>query len=140
MSETTDLFEGQQAQPEPDLSEWIGEGKKYKTQEDALKSVPHAQKHIQNLEESYSSLQAELEALRAEAQKREGMEEVLKRLEQRESQATEPQAQESQGAQPSVDPASLVTKFKVHTTDKFPVRSGVGNPAVMSSRILHFDR
>jgi len=107
MSETTDLFEGQQAQPEPDLSEWIGEGKKYKTQEDALKSVPHAQKHIQNLEESYSSLQAELEALRAEAQKREGMEEVLKRLEQRESQATEPQVQESQGAQPSVDPASL---------------------------------
>ena len=107
MSETTDLFDGQQAEPESDLSAWIGEDKKYKTQEDALKSVPHAQKHIQNLEESYAAMKAEMEKLQAEMQKREGMEEVLKRLEQRESQATEPQIQESQGAQPSVDPASL---------------------------------
>lgn len=47
-----------------ELAELVGEGKKYKTVEDALKSVPHAQTHIQKLEEDAAKLRAELEKRR----------------------------------------------------------------------------
>jgi hypothetical protein len=40
--------------------ELVGEGKKYSSVEDALKSVPHAQKHIQTLESELVSLKEEL--------------------------------------------------------------------------------
>jgi hypothetical protein len=53
-----------------ELTEWVGEGKKYRTVEDAMKSVPHAQSHIQKLE-------AERVALQEELAKRKAAEEVL---------------------------------------------------------------
>lgn len=44
----------------PEVSELVGEGRKYKTPEEALKSVPHAQKHIQELEGTLANLRTEL--------------------------------------------------------------------------------
>lgn len=43
-----------------EVSEFIGEGKKYKTVEDALKSVPNAQKHISTIEEENRAMKEEL--------------------------------------------------------------------------------
>lgn len=53
-----------------EAAELVGDGKKYQSVEDALKSVPHAQKHIQTLE-------AELAAAREELTKRKTTEELL---------------------------------------------------------------
>ena len=44
----------------PDVSEFVGEGKKYKSIEDALKSVPNAQRHITQIEEENARLKAEV--------------------------------------------------------------------------------
>ena len=62
---TEDIFE--QATPdieEPQVpeavSELVGADKKYKSVEDALKSIPHAQSHIQKLEEEAAQLREEL--------------------------------------------------------------------------------
>jgi hypothetical protein len=52
----------------------IGEGKKYATPDDALKSVPHAQKHIQSLER-------QVEELRQELQEKLTLEQVLQKIE-----------------------------------------------------------
>jgi HD-GYP domain-containing protein (c-di-GMP phosphodiesterase class II) len=43
-----------------EIVELVGSGKKYQTVEDALKSVPHAQKHIQTLESELAELKEEL--------------------------------------------------------------------------------
>lgn len=43
-----------------EAQEFIGEGKKYKSTEDALKSVPHAQEHIKTLESELAELKEEL--------------------------------------------------------------------------------
>lgn len=40
--------------------DFVGEGKKYKSAEDALKSVPHAQQHISTLEEELAKVKEEL--------------------------------------------------------------------------------
>lgn len=56
-----------------ELEEFVGEGKKYKSVDDALKSVPHAQTHIQRLE-------AEAQALKDELAKRRATEELLEEL------------------------------------------------------------
>jgi hypothetical protein len=53
-----------------EAEELVGEGKKYQSVEDALKSVPHAQKHIQTLE-------AELANLKEDLAKRKTTEELL---------------------------------------------------------------
>jgi crotonobetainyl-CoA:carnitine CoA-transferase CaiB-like acyl-CoA transferase len=42
------------------VSELVGADKKYKSVEDALKSIPHAQSHIQKLEEEAAQLREEL--------------------------------------------------------------------------------
>ena len=39
-----------------EASELVGAGKKYQSVEDALKSVPHAQKHIQTLENELANV------------------------------------------------------------------------------------
>lgn len=76
MTETTIFGEGHQPEapaapvvPQtpvlpPEVVEFVGEGKKYKSVEDALKSVPHAQNHIQTLEQKLAEVQAELEKRR----------------------------------------------------------------------------
>ena len=43
-----------------EVQELVGEGKKYRSPEDALKSVPHAQQHIQTLETELATLREEL--------------------------------------------------------------------------------
>ena len=43
-----------------EAQEVIGEGKKYQSPEDALKSVPHAQKHIETLESELATVKEEL--------------------------------------------------------------------------------
>ena len=43
-----------------EAQELVGEGKKYQSPEDALKSVPHAQKHIGTLESELASVREEL--------------------------------------------------------------------------------
>jgi hypothetical protein len=53
-----------------EVADFVGDGKKYSSVEDALKSVPHAQKHIQTLE-------SELAQLKEEVAKRRTAEELL---------------------------------------------------------------
>lgn len=48
-----------------ELVELVGEGKKYQSVEEALKSVPHAQKHISTLEAENARIKAELESRRS---------------------------------------------------------------------------
>lgn len=43
-----------------EVENFVGNGKKYSSVEDALKSVPHAQKHIQTLEQELSQAREEL--------------------------------------------------------------------------------
>jgi len=43
-----------------EAAELVGDGKKYSSVEDAVKSVPHAQKHIQTLESELATLKEEL--------------------------------------------------------------------------------
>lgn len=57
----------------PEVSEFVGEGKKYRSAEEALKAVPHAQKHIQTLEQ-------EMAQLREEVSKRKAAEELLEEI------------------------------------------------------------
>ena len=67
--------------PQPPLAvpteaqEWIGDGKKYKSVEDALKAVPHAQSHIKTLEQ-------ELAQAREELAKRKAAEDLLNEIKQ----------------------------------------------------------
>jgi len=49
----------------PEVSELVGEGKKYKSAEEALKALPHAQKHISTIEEENRKLKEELSSRRA---------------------------------------------------------------------------
>lgn len=44
----------------PEVVEFVGNGKKYSSVEDALRSVPHAQKHIQTLEQELQQMKEEL--------------------------------------------------------------------------------
>lgn len=44
----------------PEVVEFVGDGKKYASVSDALKSVPHAQKHIQTLEQELAQAREEL--------------------------------------------------------------------------------
>ena len=53
-----------------EVTELVGEGKKYRSAEDALKSIPHAQSHIQKLEE-------EMKTMRDELARRKAAEELL---------------------------------------------------------------
>lgn len=53
-----------------EVAELVGQGKKYQSVEEALKSVPHAQKHIKDLE-------TELVQLKEEVMKRKSTEEII---------------------------------------------------------------
>lgn len=78
MSDQT-IFEGApttngSTSAQPDVSELVGEGKKYKTVEDALKALPHAQNHISVLESENAELRKKLEM------NQESVDEILTRL------------------------------------------------------------
>jgi hypothetical protein len=66
----------------------VGEGKKYASAEDALRSVPHAQKHIQTLE-------AEMAELKEELAKRKTTQELLDELKSETRQPVENTTQEA---------------------------------------------
>jgi len=66
----------------------VGEGKKYASAEDALRSVPHAQKHIQTLE-------AEMAELKEELSKRKTTQELLDELKSETRQPVENTTQEA---------------------------------------------
>lgn len=66
----------------PEVVEFVGDGKKYRSVEEALKAVPHAQKHIQTLEQ-------ELSQLREEVSKRKTAAELLDEFKSGLPQATE---------------------------------------------------
>lgn len=70
-----------------EIAEFIGSGKKYQTAEEALKSVPHAQKHIQTLE-------SELQTLKEELTKRKTAQELLDEM-----KSGFPQEKTSQGVE-----------------------------------------
>ena len=72
-----------------EAQEFVGEGKKYKSPEDALRSVPHAQEHIKTLE-------AELAEAREELTKRRTTQELIDEL--KSGNQAEPTAQ-----QPALD-------------------------------------
>lgn len=93
-----------------EVAELVGEGKKYRTAEDALKAIPHAQKHITTLEE-------EARQLREELAKRKTSEELLD-----EFRATgfQPPPADKQGQAQPVDVeaivASVLAKKEAATT------------------------
>lgn len=75
MSEQT-IFNGEADQTPPvvtppspvvptELQELVGQGKKYATLDDAIKSVPHAQTHIAKLEQEAAQLREELQKRKA---------------------------------------------------------------------------
>lgn len=88
----------QQSTIPQELADLVGEGKKYRSVEDALRSIPHAQSHISKLEE-------EMKAVRDELQRRKTAEELLDEF--KSSGFSEPQAQQ---APSTVDLADLVDK------------------------------
>lgn len=86
--QTTDLVDTQPEFTLPtEVADLVGVGKKYQTVEDALKSVPHAQSHIQKLEE-------EMKQMREELTKRKTAEELLDEI-------------KSQGLPEKTSPATL---------------------------------
>jgi chromosome segregation ATPase len=58
-----DASSNSQQTDDNDLSAWIGEGKKYPDAETALKALPHAQRHIAQLEEEASKLRNQVGTL-----------------------------------------------------------------------------
>lgn len=48
------------------VKDYVGEGKKYASVEEALKSIPHAQKHIEDLKQAADAVRAEAARLKAE--------------------------------------------------------------------------
>ena len=63
---------------------------KYDSVEDALKAMPHAQTHIQTLEEENTSLKEQQEALAAQLEKVNQLEETLKTMAQNSSTSEQP--------------------------------------------------
>lgn len=59
----------------PEVAELVGEGKKYRTADDALRALPHAQAHIQKIEEDNAKLKEEVAKSRM-------MEDLLKEFKQ----------------------------------------------------------
>lgn len=84
----------------PEVQEFVGEGKKYKSLQDALKSIPHAQTHIQRLEQ-------ELTEAKTAAAKAIAMEELLEEINKSKVQPT-PQATPASSGVQDVDLDSVV--------------------------------
>lgn len=74
----------------PEVSELVGQGKKYATVEEALKSVPHAQNHIKTLTEELQAAKAELEKRRTAEQLLDEIKSGIKPAEQPSSSSITP--------------------------------------------------
>jgi hypothetical protein len=90
-----------------EVKSFVGEGKKYATVEDALKSVPHAQKYIDDQKATLTAKEAEVEHLKEELAKRKAMEEYLAELKNQQVQTS------NSSVAPPVDLDSLVER-KLH--------------------------
>ena len=99
----------------PEIAELVGEGKKYKSVEDALKSVPHAQKHIQALEEENARVKEELE-------KRRTAEELLDEIRNGITPTTP-----GQQAPVGIDPEQLETTLNVLLSRKEAAKTASAN-------------
>jgi hypothetical protein len=77
-----------------EVAQFVGEGKKYRSIEDALKSVPHAQTHI-------STLEKELADAREQLAKTKAAEELLEALKAQQQVPT---------SAPAVDPNQILTQ------------------------------
>lgn len=75
----------------PELADWVGEGKKYKSVEEVYKAFPNAQTHISTLEQRVQEMEAEL-------QKRKTAEELLNEIKTT-ATTTEQQKPTSQGVE-----------------------------------------
>lgn len=84
----------------PEVQEFVGEGKKYKSLQDALKSIPHAQTHIQRLEQ-------ELAEAKTAAAKAIAMEELLEEINKSKAQPAPQTTPASSGVQ-DIDLDSVV--------------------------------
>ncbi|AFB70765.1 hypothetical protein MTPG_00014 [Methylophilales phage HIM624-A] len=103
-----------------EAQEFVGEGKKYKSAEDALKSVPHAQQHIQTLE-------AELAQVKEELSKRQTTQELIDEL--KSDRQAEPTAQ-----QPEVDADSLEQLVQATLDKREQQRSAKTNADSVASK------
>lgn len=63
-----------------DLSGIVGDGAKYKTADEALKSIPHREQHVATLEGENATLRAQMEELKAKFENRDQLEDVLNEL------------------------------------------------------------
>lgn len=70
----------------PELVEWVGEGKKYKSLDEVYKAFPNAQNHI-------ATQQQKIEALEAELERRKSAEDVLNEIRSNTSQQQKPTSQ-----------------------------------------------
>lgn len=86
-----------------EAQELIGEGKKYASPEVALAALPHAQRHI-------SQIEAENERLRADLERAARLEEAVSRIEQGQSQTATP-------ATPAYDPNRVREDMKNVVTE-----------------------
>jgi hypothetical protein len=75
-----------------EAKDFVGEGKKYATIEDALKSVPHAQKFIDEQKNRLTELEAETLRLKEELSQKKQMEDYLESLKQTQLVGTPPPA------------------------------------------------
>lgn len=96
-SEPSKTPASQSTQVPTEMLEFIGEGRKYATPEDALKSIPHAQLHIAKIEEENRKMMEELA-------KRKTAEELIEEF--RATGSTKPQGEAT--PQSTLDPAKLV--------------------------------
>lgn len=101
------IFEETKKETEPQysLDEFVGEGRKYKTVDDFVKSFVHKQKHIETLETGYAELQADLET-------RVTAEELFKQLR---AQTTEEQNQQQNTPVEATETQREVTKGEQST-------------------------
>lgn len=108
MPEPGNVFEEQpsnETTPSPvpsNLDDWVGEGKKFGTVEDLVKSYAHSQSHIEKIERSYKDLEADLGS-------RLTVEEMFNKL-QTTDQATQDTTGESQGSGEETTSFETLTK------------------------------
>lgn len=102
-----------------EAQEFVGEGKKYKSPEDALKSVPHAQEHI-------STLENELAQVKEELIKRKTAEELLDEL----KSGTAPVEHTTQESEVSQDKIEQLVNSTIAQREKATVaKSNAGSVA-----------
>lgn len=99
-----------------EAQEFVGEGKKYKSPEDALKSVPHAQEHI-------STLEQELAQVKEELIKRKTAEELLDEL----KSGTAPVEHTTQESEVSQDKIEQLVNSTIAQREKATVAKGNAN-------------